>query len=157
MNNEVPDGYRPAARVILINPEKQVLYLKASDPKKGNIFWVMPGGGLEPNESFEEAAKREGYEEVGCSFELGPYVWFRRHRHRWGDRLLEQYERFFVALASDSTYCPTQKDSYVSGHKWWSLDELLASTDKFAPTNVRDIIGPILNGDYPKEPFDCGV
>ncbi|MEO1619837.1 MAG: NUDIX domain-containing protein [Cyanobacteria bacterium J06632_3] len=157
MHNDVPNASRLAARVILINPDKQVLYLRASEPREGHVFWVMPGGGLELNESFEAAAKREGVEETGCSFELGPYVWFRRHQHTFDGRLFDQYERFFVALAADSTYQPAQPDRYISGYKWWSLDELLASADKFSPSNVRELIGPILNGDYPKEPFDCGV
>ena len=41
MHNEVPNAARLAARVILINPDKQVLYLRASEPREGNIFWVM--------------------------------------------------------------------------------------------------------------------
>jgi 8-oxo-dGTP pyrophosphatase MutT (NUDIX family) len=157
MQNEIPKESRLASRVILIDREKRVLYLQATEPKTGHVFWVMPGGGLEPNESFEDAAKREADEESGCSFSLGPYVWFRRHKHNWNDKPFDQYERFFVALTSDSTYNPHDQDGYISKHKWWSLDELLASTDNFAPRDIRNIIRPILNGEYPEEPFDCGV
>jgi ADP-ribose pyrophosphatase YjhB (NUDIX family) len=49
MHNEIPKESRIASRVILIDQDKRVLYLRASEPKTGHLFWVMPGGGLEPN------------------------------------------------------------------------------------------------------------
>jgi 8-oxo-dGTP pyrophosphatase MutT (NUDIX family) len=73
MQNEIPEESRLASRVILIDQDKRVLYLQASEPLTGHIFWVMPGGGLEPSETFEDAARREAHEESGCSFDLGPY------------------------------------------------------------------------------------
>lgn len=157
MYNEIPKQSRLASRVILINQDKRILYLNASDPKTGHIFWVMPGGGLEPNESFEDAAIREAYEESGCLFNLGPYVWFRRHKYVWNGRSFDQYERFFAAIANDSIYNPPNQDEYISKHKWWSIDELRTSNDEFAPRNIRNLIAPILDGEYPEIPFDCGV
>lgn len=157
VHSEIPKDSRLASRVILIDQDKRVLYLRALEPKTGHAFWVMPGGGLEPNESFEDAARREAFEESGCSFSLGPYVWFRRHKSVWNGRPFDQYERFFVALTPDSNCSPSNPDRYVSGHRWWSLDELQASNDEFAPRNIRNIIAPILEGEYPERPFDCGV
>ncbi len=157
MHNEIPKKSRLASRVILINQEKRVLYLKASEPNNDHIFWVMPGGGLEPNESFEEAALREAHEESGCTIKLGPYVWYRRHRDSWNGKPFDQYERFFVASTTESLYNPTNQDSYILNHHWWSLDELQASNHDFAPRSIKKIIVPILNGEYPKIPFDCGV
>ena len=157
MRNGVPKESRLASRVIMVDQDKRVLYLNASEPKTGHVFWVMPGGGLEANESFEEAAIREAHEESGCSFSLGPYVWFRRHKHVWNGKPFDQYERFFVAMVSDSTYDPPHQDGYISKHRWFPLDELQRSTDDFAPRNIRSIIVPILQGEYPTEPFDCGV
>ncbi len=157
MTDQIPKNSRRASRVILINQDKRILYLHATEPKSGKRFWVMPGGGLEPNESFEDAAKREAYEESGCSFDLGPYVWYRRHKHVWNGKPFDQYERFFVAIATNSTYNPPSQDKYVSKHRWWSLEELQSSGEEFAPRNIRNILSAILNGDYPESPFDCGV
>jgi len=157
MFKDIPKECRLASGVIVIDQDKRVLYLRASEPKTGQVFWVMPGGGLEPNESFEDAARREGYEETGCSFNLGPYVWFRRHKYVWNGKPFDQYERFFVGLILDSDYNPPYQDGYISKHKWWSLDVLQASNDAFAPRNVRKIIATILEGEYPGQPFDCGV
>jgi 8-oxo-dGTP pyrophosphatase MutT (NUDIX family) len=157
MHSDIPKESRLASRLIMINPDKHVLYLRATEPKMGHVFWVMPGGGLEPNESFEDAANREGYEETGGTFDLGPYVWFRRHKHVWNGSPFDQYERFFVALMSETSYNPPNQDGYISKHKWWSLSELQASNDEFAPRNIRNIIVPILDGKYPEKPIDCGV
>jgi 8-oxo-dGTP pyrophosphatase MutT (NUDIX family) len=157
MHDQIPTASRLAARVILIDQDRRVLYLRAVQPRSGRTFWVMPGGGLEPGETFEEAACREAQEESGCSFRLGPYVWFRRHRYLWDGRYLDQYERFFVAQATDTAFAPVQPDGYVSDHRWWSLDEMRASREEFVPRNIRNILAPILVGEYPEIPFDCGV
>lgn len=157
MTDQIPPNSRLASRVILINQDKQILYLHATEPKSGKRFWLMPGGGLEPGESFEDAAKREAYEETGCLFNLGPCVWFRRHKHIWNGKLFDQYERFFVALTIDSSYKPSCQDAYVSDHKWWSLQDLQASNEEFSPRKIVNILSAVLNGDYPESPFDCGV
>lgn len=157
MHNEIPKNSRLASRVILIDQDKRVLYLNALEPETERRFWVMPGGGLKPNETFEAAAIREAHEESGSFFNLGPCVWFRRHKYVWNGKPFDQYERFFVAITDDSTYNPPNQDSYISKHKWWSLDELLTSNDEFAPGNIRNLITPILDGEYPEKPFDCGV
>ena len=157
MHNEIPEESRLASRVILIDRDSRVLCLQATEPKTGHSFWIMPGGGLEANESFEDAAIREAHEEAGCSFDLGPYVWFRRHKHVWNGKPFDQYERFFVAIASTSSYNPAKQDGYIARHKWWSFDDLQASEAEFAPRNIRNIIPPLLKGEYPTTPFDCGV
>lgn len=155
MTDKAPTSPRLASRVILIAPDSRVLYLRATVPDSGRSFWVMPGGGLEPGESFEEAARREGYEETGCTFTLGPCVWLRRHRYLWDGHPLEQHERFFVAHAEDTRIAPLQQDGYVSGHRWWSLEEIHASADTFAPKEIRNLLPPILAQEYPVTPIPC--
>jgi 8-oxo-dGTP pyrophosphatase MutT (NUDIX family) len=157
MQDDVPDGARRASRVILIGPNQSILYLRAQEPRTRNVFWVMPGGGLDSGETFEDAARRELVEEAGCDFLLGPYVWFRRHKHEWNGRPVDQYERFFVAHAESLVVAPQHQDGYISRHRWWSLEELKASKEDFAPKAVAKLLTDILNGNYPKEPIDCGI
>jgi hypothetical protein len=38
------------------------------DPSNG--FWFLPGGGVEQNESMEEAARREAFEELGLEIKI---------------------------------------------------------------------------------------
>jgi len=51
-------------RVIILNKEKQILLVK--DKKWG---WTLPGGKVEENETLEEAAKREVFEETNLTIE----------------------------------------------------------------------------------------
>ena len=38
--------------------------------REGQIYYVFPGGGFEPGETPEEAAKRESYEELGVKVNI---------------------------------------------------------------------------------------
>lgn len=51
----------PGAEVIVVDERGRVLLQKRAD----NGLWAIPGGYLEPGESFEEAARREVREEAG--------------------------------------------------------------------------------------------
>ena len=157
MSNGIPSGTRLAARVILIDGRGRVLYCHAAEPRTGKRFWVMPGGGLHQNESFEDAAIRETFEETGISIQLGPCVWTRRHKHMWNGRPADQYERYYVAWTSNTSIGGTEPDGYVSDYRWWTISELEVSTEDFAPRQVRVLLPPILRGEYPDDPFDCGV
>ena len=59
MFDGVPAGSRPAARVLVINEQHRLLYLHACESSTGKEFWVLPGGGLKPQENFQDAAIRE--------------------------------------------------------------------------------------------------
>lgn len=43
-----------------------------TDPRNG--FWFLPGGGVEPNESIGDAAKREAIEELGLEVNVGRVI-----------------------------------------------------------------------------------
>lgn len=65
LRKELPNPHRPlimcSAGVIIIDKLGRVLLQKRTDNNK----WGLPGGSLELGESFQEAAIREVYEEVG--------------------------------------------------------------------------------------------
>lgn len=65
LRKELPNPHRPlimcSAGVVIIDKLGRVLLQKRTDNKK----WGLPGGSLELGESFQEAAIREAYEEVG--------------------------------------------------------------------------------------------
>ena len=142
----------------MIDDRDRVLYLHARDGESGNSFWVMPGGGLAAGEGFEEAAIRETYEETGLSIDLGPCLWTRRHVFdNWMGKRLDQFEAFFLVRVAGTVRIGGTPDDYVDGHRWWSLPELERSDEVFAPRRIAQLIAPLLRGEYPSEPYDCGV
>jgi len=158
MNQNIPSGARLASRVILIDDKNRVLFCRGEEPSTGAHFWVMPGGGLDPGETFEEAARRETYEETGLSVMIGPCVWHRRHRHVWNGLNADQFEKFFVAqIHLQSEIQGQNPDDYVTAYRWWSLEEMIASNEEFAPRRAAQLLPPILVGRFKDEPFDCGV
>ena len=55
------DGYRPNVGIVICNRKGQVLWAK----RYGQNSWQFPQGGINDNESSEQAMYRELYEEVG--------------------------------------------------------------------------------------------
>jgi 8-oxo-dGTP pyrophosphatase MutT (NUDIX family) len=157
MNIEIPKEARPVARVLLSGPGGRLLLLLAQDVPGGHQWWVTPGGGLDEGESFEQAAQRELLEETGIRAEIGPWVWTRRHAYSFNGRWCDQYERFFVARTSEARVRPLRQDSYVRSYRWWTLQDLAAAVDDFAPRRLPELWPGIARGEYPERPIDCGV
>ncbi len=157
MNIDVPSGSRPAARVLVFDIDSRLLLLNAVRRDDGHVFWLAPGGGVDERESFEAAALRELWEETGLIVELGPCVWTRRHVYVWGGQARDQYERYFVARTGKTEVCAPNPDSYIRGHRWWTVAEITAAAEEFAPRRIHELLPPLLRGEYPAAPLDCGV
>ncbi|MFC0315598.1 NUDIX hydrolase [Gordonia phosphorivorans] len=63
-----------AASVVLVDEDGRVLLVKRGhDPQRGR--WSVPGGHVEPGETFAEAAVREVREETGLEVIVGDELW----------------------------------------------------------------------------------
>lgn len=63
---------RPSSRLLVIDPLDRILLFKfehTQGPLAGQRFWATPGGGLDPGESYLQAACRELVEETGLAVE----------------------------------------------------------------------------------------
>lgn len=146
--------------MIALDAEGRIL-LQEFRRDDGTTMWITPGGGLDPDESYEEAAVRELSEEVGHDgAELGPCVWTRTHEFTFRGTPYRQHERFFVARTGafepvHDGWEPVEHEIIV-GHKWWSLDEIRASTALFAPRRIAELLVPLLEGNPPDSPIDAG-
>jgi 8-oxo-dGTP pyrophosphatase MutT (NUDIX family) len=156
---------RFSARIVLLDTYERLLLLHAAGGEEGGDpdFWFTPGGVVEPGEGWEDAARRELWEETGLEPpEIGPCVWMRTHVFHWNSRRYESHERFFLVRAEPFTLAPGALEGWeerpVSDHRWWLLDEIEAATDQvFVPRALALYLGQLLRGPVPESPIDVGV
>lgn len=151
---------RPAARVVLLDATDRVLLVRWR-LEGGDHLWITPGGGLAAGEHHTEAAVRELAEEVGLrDATLGPCVWLREHVFNWNGRTYRQRERFYLVRISahgvDRSGNDAQELRVLEEFRWWTLPELEASTERFAPLRIALFLAPLLAGQVPSHPIDVG-
>jgi 8-oxo-dGTP pyrophosphatase MutT (NUDIX family) len=122
--------------------------------------WITPGGGLEGDETYEQAAVRELLEETGIVEPIGTCVWTRRHVFPWRVAPIDQRERFYVVRVSDTTLTrdgwTVSEWMHQSDARWWSLEEIAASDEWFAPRRLAALLPAVLRGDRFDAPIDAG-
>ncbi|MHB1496350.1 MAG: NUDIX hydrolase [Acidimicrobiales bacterium] len=155
----MPTSSRPAARVVMLAPDLSVLLLSGRDPSGAGVgpFWLVPGGGVNPGETPEEAARREAYEEVGVVLgDLGLPVWRRHAAFDFDGRHYDQSEVFFVVrtplFASVPTALTELERRFTTGARWWPLDELAASSETVFPTGLARLIAAWISNGPPTAP-----
>jgi 8-oxo-dGTP pyrophosphatase MutT (NUDIX family) len=140
---------RPAARLLVTDPLGRVLLFRfehRTGALAGSSYWATPGGGVEGNETFEQAAIRELWEETGIRVDhVGPQIAQRRLVFQLsnGDYVNED-ERYFrvrVGSASVSTAGWTAYEiECVTEHRWWGQDELAQAPEKIWPGNLAEML-----------------
>ncbi|SBN42854.1 NUDIX hydrolase [Propionibacterium freudenreichii] len=130
-----PIRHRTASRVLVIADDK-VLLEEDSDPgKPGVVWWVTPGGGVGPGETYEQAAVRELQEETGLVItekDLEGPIGDRTVRHGYSDQVLIQHEQFYIVRTepfrtSSSGYTEEEKIT-LQATRWFTREELATVT-----------------------------
>ncbi len=152
---------RPAARVVLLDRQCRIFLMHAEDPAdpRKPPWWEIPGGGVSPGESSEDAARRELEEEAGITeVEVGPCIWTQHVEFDFGGLHFDSRERIHVAWCDGGEWDPQGLESLEAaafmGARWWTLDDLLASDVPVLPARLREFLPAIVAGDLPAEPID---
>ncbi|MEM7122161.1 MAG: NUDIX domain-containing protein [Pseudomonadota bacterium] len=160
---------RRSARVILLDGAANTLLLRYVDdsyyvdPNDPDLvdYWVTPGGGVEGDESLEQAASRELFEETGfADIAMRGPVLRRRYELLIDGVHTACIEHLFIARhhevepAFDISRQHADELELLRDVRWWSRDTLAATSDVILPTCLAQTIEGWLNGSLGPTPRD---
>lgn len=152
---------REAVRGLVVDQNNHVLLAHLAFPARS--VWVLPGGGLEADETHHQGLLRELREEVGLSpDEVGPHLWTRTHIIPFIDGKWDgQRERAYLVRTRRFEPAPLLsaeqlRAEYLVDLRWWTIDELLAEPDTtfFAPVHLPRLVHEVVTLGPPAEPWD---
>lgn len=141
-------AHRRVSRVVLLDENDRFLLLLTSSPRLQTpvVRWLTPGGGVEDHETHQEGAIRELFEETGLLVSsVGEPIWSIEGQSVFNDGHVQStYSEYFVVRTQsfDITNEHWMENEFVDIHdvRWWSLDELLASGEKYSPEPLAEVI-----------------
>lgn len=150
---------RASVKLLLLDEHDRVLLVHAADPRTGLRSWYPVGGGVDPGESLDQAARREAYEETGLAvLSPGDHVWTREHTYRFDGRTVEVHEDWLLHRVAHYVPAPAQLSDYevrtVLGFRWWSTDDLRSATETVFPPALGDLLAALLRDGVPAAPVD---
>lgn len=120
---DIPLKDRVAVRVILLDDDGKVALV-------GAVAHILPGGGVEQEETLEDAVHRESMEEVGCKIGKLSYLGFTEDTR--SKRGIKQTTHCFVAKVMGEKGIPTttQEDEQNMMLDWLIPEDALKSLQK---------------------------
>jgi 8-oxo-dGTP pyrophosphatase MutT (NUDIX family) len=144
---------RRASRVLVVDEAGRILLLHGFDPARpGHGYWFTVGGGLDPGETAVQGAARELFEETGlriCPQALGEPVWFEVAEFPFDGRWYRQEQQFFLlrvpAWEIDTAGFDEVERASVDGHRWWTLDELATTDERYYPSGLPGLVHTLVD------------
>jgi 8-oxo-dGTP pyrophosphatase MutT (NUDIX family) len=143
-----PPKHRRASRILLLDDrDRFLLMLTVSTKLKIPVVqWITPGGGVEPNETHQQGAIRELFEETGLVVNnVGEPVFTLN-----GSRLFASghtqttHSEFFLVRTAAFTpvtdhWMENEFDD-IRDVRWWTLSELKNTNEPFSPKPLISLI-----------------
>jgi ADP-ribose pyrophosphatase YjhB (NUDIX family) len=127
---------RRDSRIIVRDEGGRVLLFQHKG-SNGMTFWAPPGGGLNDNETFEQAGLREAREELGVTNAPLRFLWEGVAEFTYLDRYVHQRERFFLLAGNVADFTTdvllTHRQEGITGVRWWTVSELETTAETVFP------------------------
>ena len=135
---------RPAARILLVDGGGRVLMFRFT-PDDRPPLWCTPGGAVDPGESYEAAARRELWEEVGLDMDCGPQVAQRTVDFRTFEgtdvTADERYFRVDIDVCTVAGAGLTEQERrLMAGSRWFHRDEIAGHDERIYPADLVDLL-----------------
>ncbi len=135
---------RRAARLLVIDEHERLLLFRFTFTGRAP-FWATAGGECDPDESFEDAARRELTEETGIIAEPGPVVVARGNdfvtAHGEPVTADERYFRIRVPACEIATHGHTDLErEFMREHRWFTRAELADWAEPIFPPEILALL-----------------
>ncbi|MEL6707673.1 MAG: NUDIX domain-containing protein [Pseudomonadota bacterium] len=139
---------RRAARIIVVSAAERVLLFRF-DVSDRPPFWVTAGGECEPDESFEQAARRELFEETGITADPGTQIARTTPQFVTVEgEPIQADERYFMLRVTDETISTAHhtelEQKVMTQHRWFARTELAQWHEAIFPENLATILADAL-------------
>jgi 8-oxo-dGTP pyrophosphatase MutT (NUDIX family) len=128
--------------LLVIDTDGHVLLFQYEDDR--GKWWATPGGGLEGEETFEEAASREAEEELSLTRVVAVPLWERSIEFTSMGRMIRQAERYFLVrraradVALGENVREAHRREGIVAARCWSPDEIRATTERAFPEDLGE-------------------
>lgn len=158
---------RECSRLIILDEQNRLLLMQIKLDKPADSlnpitkpYWVTLGGGVESNETLEEAAARELYEETGIkNSKIGPKIWHGQWRgaNRINDETYFLVRLPYVGGTLDHSGFGEEEKKVIKMMRWWTIDEIKQSDEIIIPQHLSTYLSNILKGELPLSPIEIDL
>ncbi|KAG7153488.1 Diphosphoinositol polyphosphate phosphohydrolase 1-like [Homarus americanus] len=134
------DGFVKRAACICVNDDESQVLLVSS--RRDSELWIVPGGGVEPNELPDMAAIREVREEAGVCGMLGRCLGNSERGHRTS---------VYVLVVKEEMEEWDESKVFGRKRKWFSLEEAVKQLAKHKPVQ-SSYVSLLLPSPDPQSP-----